>query len=423
MQPLGRMPRHIPLLTILLAGLLVRCQHESPPAATRPASPSTQTAGGAALDRSMRVMLLRDTPECVISIPEPFDVVDAQSGAVLGVMDYAAPLTVSFSEGAIHFVEPGRACDAGVIDLRPRGGGRVAVRDGDKMRRYRGWLRLARHSPDRGSVLNIVDAEEYLLGVVTVEMPADFKPAALYAQAVACRTYAWYQKRFHGLARDWDVLDNEGSQAYGGADAETDAAARAVVATSGIVCTWASPAGERIFPAYFSSTCGGVTRVAPQRKGEPKFPVLGGDVLCDFCASSPAFRWGPVTISKRQITERLRERYPRIAALGPIAGVAITGRTPMGRPVRVEVSDGDNHRVDLDIEDFRLTVDPTGRVLKSGHFTPVVQKDAVVFTQGRGYGHGWGMCQYGANALAKGGKSATEILHFYYPGCHLVRAY
>jgi stage II sporulation protein D len=284
-------------------------------------------------------------------------------------------------------------------------------------------LRFVRRSPESASILNIVDIEEYLLGVVTVEMPADFRPAALRAQAIACRTYAWYQKRFYSETRDWDLLDNEGSQAYRGVEAETGAGGRAVRASAGIVCTWTSPAGERIFPAYFASTCGGVTRIAPQRKGEPKFPVLAGDVLCDHCASSPGFRWGPVTISKKQITDRLRERYPRFETIGAISRVEVTQRTPMGRPLQVELSDSAGRQVDLDINDFRLTVDPTGRVLKSDYFTPVIQKDSIVFTDGRGYGHGWGMCQYGADGLAKAGKSTTEILQYYYPGCHLVRAY
>ena len=72
---------------------------------------------------------------------------------------------------------------------------------------------------------------------------------------------------------------------------------------------------------------------------------------------------------------------------------------------------------------FRLAIDPTGHELKSTHFTPVDQGDAIQFTDGRGMGHGWGMCQSGANGLAKAGKTATEILQFYYPRCRLVRAY
>jgi SpoIID/LytB domain protein len=76
----------------------------------------------------------------------------------------------------------------------------------------------------------------------------------------------------------------------------------------------------------------------------------------------------------------------------------------------------------LDAEDFRLTVDPSGRVLKSTYFKPVVQKDAVLFTDGRGLGHGKGLCQFGADGLARENRTAGDILRFYYPGCQLTRA-
>jgi stage II sporulation protein D len=261
--------------------------------------------------------------------------------------------------------------------------------------------------------------------VVPAELPADFEPAAQRAQAIAARTYAWYHRLFYGSQRDWDLADNESSQVYLGVAAESRSptGVQAVRDTAGIVCAYSAPEGPRIFPAYYSSTCGGASRFAPRRKGEPEYPPLAGDVRCDFCSASPAYRWPAVAISKKRITERLRDRYSRIAAIGPIVDMEISERTSLGRPVQVIVSDAAGRMVSLDVEDFRLSVDPAGRTIKSGYFTPVVQKDAILFADGRGFGHGWGMCQYGANTLAKAGKTAGEILSFYYPGSSLVRAY
>jgi len=424
-QPLGRIPRHIPLVTALLAILLVRCDSPPPSAQPSPASaPATQPATRCTLDRAVRIVLLREASRCLIDIRGPFDVVDADHETVLATLESPVPLTAIFGSGVVQFAELGRHFAPDVIDLRPRAGGTVGVRaSSEALRRYRGDLRLIRRSADTAAVLNILDMEDYLLGVVPAEVPADFDPAACRAQAIIARTFAWYQKRFYGATRDWDLHDTESSQVYRDSDSETPAAAKAVRDTRGIVIAWASPAGDRIFPAYYSSTCGGVSRIANQRKGEPKFPVLAGDVRCDFCASSPKFRWGPVTLSKKLITERLREKYPRIAAIGPITNVEITRRTALGRPLTIEVADASNRRVPLDVFDFQLGVDPTGRMLRSNYFTPIVQRDSILFTDGRGYGHGWGLCQFGANTLARSGKTATDILHYYYPGCRLIRAY
>ena len=79
--------------------------------------------------------------------------------------------------------------------------------------------------------------------------------------------------------------------------------------------------------------------------------------------------------------------------------------------------------VELEAEIFRLSVDPTGRIVRSTFFVPVVEQDAVVLTGGRGFGHGMGLCQYGAAALADAGWQASRILRFYYPGSQLTRAY
>ncbi len=428
MQPSGgRKPRHIPLLALLLTTLFVAC--DSSPSSTSQPSPDDYKSGppatGPALDRSVRVALLREATGCLLAISQPFDVLDPRSGRVLAAMDHPTPLTVSFAGGVVKFASSERTFDADVLELRPRAAGLVGLQTPEGLHRYRGRLRFVRQSPTTALVLNIVDMEDYLLGVVPAELPADFEPAAQRAQAIAARTFAWYHKRFYGPRQDWDLLATEGSQVYRGANVESRSpeGVKAVHDTRGIVCAYSSPEGERIFPAYFSSTCGGGSRISPRRKGEPEYPPLAGNVRCDFCSPSPAYRWPAVSIPKKQITERLRERYSRIAAIGPIVGLEITERTPLGRPVQVAVSDAAGRQVSLDVEDFRLTVDPTGRVIKSGHFTPVVQKDSILFTDGRGFGHGWGLCQYGANTLAQSGKTASEILSFYYPGCQLVRAY
>lgn len=428
-QTMGTTPWNLLLLVCAALAALPACRR--PPADVPPASPTplpttTQaTTAPAPLDRTLRVLLLRDVAECVVRADQPFDVLDGDSGRVLATFDHPAPLSIAFADGVTRFTQLQRTFAARAVDLAPRGGGAVAVRVGETTRRYRGQLRLVRSGATAGSVINLVDMEEYLAGVVAAEMPKDFLPAALRAQAIAARTFGWYIRQVYGPGRDWDVEDDESSQVYLGLDSEQRApeAVKAVRETRGIVCTWDAPDGPRIFPAYFSSTCGGATCFAPPKKGESLIPVLAGDVVCQACVHSPRFRWEPVVLAKRTLTTRLSDKYPRIKAIGPIAKVEITRRTALGRPTWIEVSDAQGRAVGLDIESFRLAVDPRGRQLLSGHFSVINEKDVVRFVDGRGFGHGEGLCQFGADGLARAGKPAADILRFYYPGSGLAKAY
>ncbi len=152
-------------------------------------------------------------------------------------------------------------------------------------------------------------------------------------------------------------------------------------------------------------------------------PPLAGNVTCDYCRDSPEYHWGPVRLACTRITEQLRQKYPKFRSIGPIERMEVVERTPGGRPVRLGLYDGSGRGVELEAENFRLAVDPTGREIRSTFFTPVDEADAIVLTDGRGFGHGIGMCQYGADALARSGRSAAQILTFYYPGSHITRAY
>lgn len=414
------MARQGSLFMMLLAGLLAHCDRSNSSPTTQPAAsarPATE------LEKSVRVVLLREVPSCILTMQGPIDVVNAASGASLGTIEQSLPLTVTFTREGICLEELERRFEAAVLDLRPRNDGPVGVQVPEGRRRYRGWLRLVQRVPGRGSVVNVVDVEDYLPGVVMAEMPPSYQPAALRAQAIASRTFAWYKQQTYGADHDWDVTSTQSSQVYRGLETETTAGLRAVNDTAGIVCAWDAPEGERIFPTYFSSTCGGVTRPAPPINGQPDIAPLAGDVTCTYCADARTYRWGPVVIPKQQISYRLRERLRRQVTLGPIATVEISRRSAKGRPTHVEVGDDAGQKFELDVNTFRMTVDPTGRTLRSGHFTPVDLGDAIQFTDGRGMGHGWGMCQAGANGLAKAGKTAPEILQFYYPGSRLVRAY
>jgi len=123
------------------------------------------------------------------------------------------------------------------------------------------------------------------------------------------------------------------------------------------------------------------------------------------------------------MTRRLRDRYPKFDTLNRIERIEVVRSTPAGRPIRFELVDDEDRSIELEAENFRLAVDSTGRVIRSNHFEVVAKSDEIILTDGRGFGHGVGLCQYGAHGLAKAGWDAERMLRHYYPSSHLTRAY
>ena len=172
--------------------------------------------------------------------PSGFSLLDA-TGAVLA-SGWAGPVSLT-------------ATDGGPVTL----GGRrrsTASRDG----RYRGRLRVLADA-DGLAVVNVVSLENYLLGVVASEMPSNWKPEALEAQAIAARTYAVATRK--PATSPYDLYPDERSQVYRGLAAERPAASAAVDATAGQVVLYQ---GQPIV-TYFSSSSGG--RTADVRGGLP----------------------------------------------------------------------------------------------------------------------------------------------------------
>jgi stage II sporulation protein D len=197
----------------------------------------------------------------------------------------------------------------------------------------------------------------------------------------------------------------------------------AVRKTTGLVCTWDSPKGERIFCSYYSSSCGGSTQSADAIRRNSAIPPLAGNVACPCCETTDNCHWGPVRLAKTFLTARLRDRYERFSTIGPIDQVEVARATPAGRPVTLLFRDAEGREIELESENFRLTMDPSGRTIRSTFFALVDEGLSISLADGRGFGHGVGMCQHGAEQLARQGQKAGRILKHYYPNSRLKRVY
>lgn len=294
---------------------------------------------------------------------------------------------------------------------------------------YRGNLKLI-INPETNtfSAINIVPLEPYLAGVVGVEMPDYWEPEALKSQAVASRTYCLYIKKRFGTGNDYDMRKNQSNQVYEGINAESKQTWNAVNETKGIVLTCIEPNGsENIFPTYYSSTCGGHTEDSKNVFGED-FSALKG-VPCPYCknvAKPKYYFWHRVQFDFKTVTERLLSRYSSLEKLEEIADIVIKNQTIYKNFTRITSVElvGINGQKDwLRAEDFRLAIDPSGRKIKSTIFKLTKEDDGWLFQSGRGFGHAVGMCQCGAQAMARQDADFKKILEYYYQGSKIINIY
>ena len=257
--------------------------------------------------------------------------------------------------------------------------------------------------------------EDYLWSVTAAEMPAAFQPEALKAQAVSARTYAVW-KMEHGEDNHPDahvctdigccqafITKADAQRSWGAsAGAYTAKIADAVADTDGMIMTYQ---GETVQAVFFSSAAG---------RTEDAVAVWGSAVPYLVGVESPEGENVPnyetqVTLTAAQFREIFLAKYPGANLSGkPEGWFGKTDLTASGRVASMEVGG-------LAVEG---TVLRSLFSLRSACFQVETDGDKVTFTV-TGYGHGVGMSQYGANAMAKAGSSWEEILLHYYTGVSL----
>lgn len=316
------------------------------------------------------------------------------------------------------------AWQTGTLIARPAGTALLAVNG----KHYRGELLFV--PADTGiTVVNRVRMDDYLRGVVPLEIGTqDARDGeAARAQAVTARSYAYVHLGASSVARPYDVTASVNDQLYGGADIETAVSNAAIDATRGLVLQY----GGRVVNAPYHSTCGGSTAAADEvwrTGGEPYLQrvsdqIPGSDRF--YCDIAPRFRW--TRSIDRQALQELLVRYlaTYTATPGGYPGtprdVQIDTRTPSGRVGTLKIATDRGNYV-LRGNDIRYVLRaPGGEILNSTAFSveTSVGRDgslARVLLRGTGYGHGIGMCQWGAIGRARAGQDFRTILRTYYPG-------
>jgi len=278
-------------------------------------------------------------------------------------------------------------------------------------RRYRGWMYVSALA-GKLVLINELPLESYLMGVVPCEMGPSSPIEALKAQAVAARTYTL--TKIGAFAQyGYDVDDTTRCHVYRGIDVETSLTSEAIRQTSNQVLIY----NGRPIEALYATVSGGVTADAREAFGGAGQPYLVPVVDTDdkgkpYGAHSKWFAWY-VDILQETLQSKFKERG---VDFGKIENLEVTDRGPSGRAINIRITTSQG-TIDLNA---RLIRDAFGvDIVRSTLFE--IKKTAVGFRiEGKGWGHGVGMCQAGAVGRARAGQKFPQILATYYPGTQLV---
>ena len=341
----------------------------------------------------VRVAIAQDVGSLGIRISGAYEVVDPADQKVLS-RGRSLKVTATVSQTAILL---------GKEAFNQRS---VLIKTGDSMilvddRAFAGGIQLSRKDNGKLLVVNRIGLEDYVRGILYHEVSHYWPMEVLKAQAIVCRTYAVYQIQ-ENRRKEYDVTSDTYSQVYGGRTSERYRTTKAVDQTRGQVLMYQ----DRVLPAYFHAVCGGRTEDASVLWNTELPPLRG--VACPYCKEAPHYQWHAV-LSLSEIAEKLQAAgYP---AYAHIKDIRMLQRDPSGRLVNLKIIT-DTKETQIPTKDFRNAVG--SNVIRSANFTVRLADQDAVF-EGFGWGHGVGMCQWGAYFMAKQGSTYRQILLFYYP--------
>lgn len=344
-------------------------------------------------------------------------------------------------------------CDGGLLGV-------TGLKRAGKQALYHGALQLVKKNDSKFNLVNVVEVEEYLKGVVPNEMPVRFGLEALKAQSVAARNYVLTPRT--KASPNYDVVDSVASQVYYGANTETDLSDKAVNETTGIVALY----GWDLILAQYSSTAGGYTESYSYAFSDPKTkefpsdekpylvakpdmasqtPLDTEEAAAAFYKStpdsydirSPYFRWTREwqaeelrtalegTLVAQSATGFVKPVFKKGDKLGEILSIEVKKRGKSGKIVEVDVvTSSGTYKIYKELVIRRLFT-KDGRALPSANVVFEPQFDdkgklTTIKAYGGGFGHGVGMSQFGAGFMGSEMKLPFyKILQHYYSGITL----
>ena len=386
---------------------------------------------------TLRIRIGRDLSTTTLTAPSAITVgPGAKDTGKARPYSFQSPLRITHDQQGFVLTEPnGRSVRWRLSTLEVRAGaGNLSIDNHP----YPGRLGLvalrnqANQATGRFDAVNRVGMEAYLPGVLSQELYPNWDLKAYRAQAIAARSYAiWEMNLPIRKSSHFDLEASEASMAYIGQG--SDKARTAVADTAGQVLVYEG----RVLPAFFSSCSGGVGQdaIAAWPEKVDDLTPLQGRIHGGWGSQSNRYRWGPVTRDRATLSKRIAAwgsaNKHQVASMGSIARVENTKTNRVGRPTMLRVTDSAGRTYDMEVEDLRMATNfkagslpkiDSSNMTFSSHAVYTVAIDRVTIS-GQGFGHGVGMCQFGAQHMASTGNRHDKILGFYYPGAKIKKAY
>ncbi len=301
-----------------------------------------------------------------------------------------------------------------------------------KDKTYYGDLVFVQSGDSSAQIINKLSLEEYLRGVVPSEIyTTDLQNLeAVKAQAICARTYA-INKMNDRQSINFDVYHDTRDQVYKGADVYHINSDNAINDTRGLTLTYQN----ELAVIFYHSTCGGELEPVQNVFGTNTLEYLSGgmDAVSDVisCSASPKFRW-----EETRTLDQLDSSYHQLFGKNLIPeiekqkdtidiklDISVLNRSETGRVKDLRLTTADTSLIINNIVIRRMLGDPSGRTLPSTLFFLSQESDSSISIHGGGFGHGVGMCQWGAMNMSKRGFKYYHILNKYFPGTLLTKGY
>lgn len=295
-------------------------------------------------------------------------------------------------------------------------------------KQYRGTIEVIPEKDDF-QLINIINLEEYLYGVLPAEMPADWPKLALRTQAIAARTWAARNLARHNH-QGFNFCNSVHCQVYKGAGAENQRTNQAVDDTAGLIIA----SDNKPVEIFYSSNCGGCTRDGIIDSGlrlDFEFPLSPleleewlaeqPDMFCNFNLDRPAnFRWA--RLHRQKDLETLLDGFG--IDVGGLLGIIPKMRAMSGHLVSIRIEGVKNTELIEGENNIRKILGN----LRSSAFKIEVKYNQQNRPQefifyGAGFGHGKGLCQSGMKGMALKGYNYRQILKHYYPEARIKKIY
>jgi len=295
------------------------------------------------------------------------------------------------------------------------------------------WIHFKRGADGKPNrlldTISHVPLETYIPGVIQKELYGSWGLEAFRAQAIAARSYFFYEKKKNN-GRHYDLESTTASQVYTG-QAKNPKAVTAARTTRGVVMTYQG----YVLPTFYCSTSGGISQDAHGTfPGVPSLAPLRGFKQGGWGKASNRYTWSAsrstATLARRIAAWGRHEKHP-VAGLSGLKAIRVKQTNSVGRPKMFELTDAQSRRYTIAAESLRQAANYAAPGLAAvtkdnrmySAFVTVTMTSQATRLDGRGYGHGVGMCQWSAQGMSKAGHKGEQIIRFFYPGGVLRKVY